>query len=125
MLSSLLGAILPLANTVIDRLVPDKNPQAKVKAEMDAEANKAALRKKAEDKKANAIRKAYHEALVEKGYLTKAYTPVPEDAQAAPPLRKGADIEKEHSDALRKAMESKDFRKAASVLMKARTEGGA
>lgn len=35
MLSSLLGAILPLANTVIDRLVPDKNLQAKVKAEME------------------------------------------------------------------------------------------
>ena len=35
MLSGLLGAILPLANTVIDRLVPDKNLQAKVKAEME------------------------------------------------------------------------------------------
>ena len=35
MLSGLLGAILPIANTVIDRLVPDKNLQAKVKAEME------------------------------------------------------------------------------------------
>ena len=35
MLSGLLGAILPVADTVIDRLVPDKNLQAKVKAEME------------------------------------------------------------------------------------------
>ena len=35
MLSGLLGAILPVANTVIDRLVPDKNAQAKLKAEME------------------------------------------------------------------------------------------
>ena len=35
MISGLLGAILPVANTVIDRLVPDKNLQAKVKAEME------------------------------------------------------------------------------------------
>ena len=35
MITGLLGAILPVANTVIDRLVPDKNLQAKVKAEME------------------------------------------------------------------------------------------
>ena len=35
MISGLLGAILPVANTVIDRLVPDKNAQAKLKAEME------------------------------------------------------------------------------------------
>lgn len=35
MISTLVSSILPIANTVVDRLVPDKNLQAKVKGEME------------------------------------------------------------------------------------------
>jgi hypothetical protein len=35
MISALISSILPVASTVIDRLVPDKNSQAKIKAEME------------------------------------------------------------------------------------------
>tara|TARA_R110002020_G_scaffold233044_1_gene444721 strand:+ start:803 stop:1228 length:426 start_codon:yes stop_codon:yes gene_type:complete len=34
-ISTLISSILPVASTVIDRLVPDKNAQAKIKAEME------------------------------------------------------------------------------------------
>jgi hypothetical protein len=35
MISALISSILPVASTVIDRLVPDKNLQAKAKVEME------------------------------------------------------------------------------------------
>jgi hypothetical protein len=35
MISALISSVLPIASTVIDRLVPDKNAQAKIKAEME------------------------------------------------------------------------------------------